>query len=270
MPLPWFEPAVIFLGVIGGTALILVLVYFLIKSGKCFCEVNKDGSPDPEYAEVATEDSGTEISDNTCPVNLKEATYVMSTGDLSDKKYISSEDEDNAPGVSQIGPMISSSDTKKQELMPPKQKGSRKKRRSRSMEDPAKGLGNLHITLQYSKKDLFLFAVIHKITDLLPGEVTGIDHVRISMVLLPAKKYRSKTKLVSTSDPEFGASFKFSNVSREDLFKSAMRFRLYGRHVRLGMHFGKEKLLGEVTIHLADVAQRERMSTIRPFKVIRK
>ena len=222
-----------------------------------------------EYAKVASEDSGTEISDYTTPANLKDAKYVMSTGDISNNKLMSSDDDELAPGVAQVGEVVSEpGDVKSENLMPPqrKSKSKRKQRRSQSMEDPKRGLGSLHMSLQYSRKDLFLFVVIHKITDLLPAEVNGIDQVRVSMVLLPAKRSRSKTKFVSTNEPEFGASFKFSNVSKADLFQSAMRFRLYGRHVRLGMHLGKEKLMGEVTVHLADVAQRERITTNRPFK----
>lgn len=270
-----FEPAAIFLGAIGGTAIILIILYFCIKSDKCFCQVSKgDDSDEPEdveYAKVASEDSGTEISDYTTPANLKDAKYVKSTGDISNMKLMSSDDDELAPGVAQVGEVVSEpgdDKTKTEHLMPPqrKSKSKKKQRRSQSMEDPKRGLGSLHMSLQYSKKDLFLFVVIHKLTDLHPAEVNGIDQVRVSMVLLPAKRSRSKTKFVSTNEPEFGASFKFSNVSKADLFQSAMRFRLYGRHVRLGIHLGKEKLMGEVTVHLADVAQRERITTSRPFK----
>ena len=272
-----FEPAAIFLGAIGGAAVLLIVIYLCIKSDKCFCNVQKDDgkeTPDPEYARVASEDSGSEIPDDaTTSGKLKGAKYVQSTGDLTEHPVLSSDDEVMAPGVAKIGEVVSDTESKisEQFSLPVKKSKKNKPTRSQSLESVKKGLGNLQLTLQYSKKDLFLFIVIHKINGFLPDEFPGVEHVRISMVLLPAKKYRSKTKFVSVGDePEFGASFKFSNVSRADLFRSAMRFRLYGRHVKLGMQMGKEKLLGEVTVHLADVAQRERTTTSRPFAIATK
>lgn len=205
--------------------------------------------------------------------SLSETGYIKSTGDLTDHQVLSSEEEDNAPGVAKIGDVASDTESRLsgQASLPVIKSKKSKSGRSQSMEILKKDLGNLQLTLQYSKKDLFLFVVIHKITDFVPSDFGGIEHIRISMVLLPAKKYRSKTKYIPVSDtPEFGASFKFSNVSRADLFRSAMRFRLYGRHSRLGVQMGKEKLLGEITVHLADVAQKERTTTSRPFSHVRK
>eukprot|EP00112_Aurelia_sp_Birch-Aquarium-sp1_P004450 Seg1506.2 transcript_id=Seg1506.2/GoldUCD/mRNA.D3Y31 product="hypothetical protein" protein_id=Seg1506.2/GoldUCD/D3Y31 len=126
--------------------------------------------------------------------------------------------------------------------------------------------GHLHITLQYSKKELLLFLVIHRIRELQPADFDSINQVRVSMVSLPSKRLRSKTKFVSITEIEFGATFKFLSVSKADLLQSSMRFRLYGRNVRLGMHFGKDKLMGEMNVNLADVAQRERITTSRPFR----
>ena len=229
-----------------------------------------DDTPDPEYSRVALEDSGTDISGDAeaASAKLSDKPFAKSTGDL-DKPMFSSDEEETAPGVAKIGEVVSDTGQGTPHLASKNLK--KKPKLSQSLESLEQHLGSLQLTLQYSKKDLFLFIVIHKIIGFLPSAFPGIDSIRISMVLLPTKKNRSRTKFVLvTEEPEFGASFKFSNVSRADLFRSAMRFRLYGRHVRLGVQLGKEKLLGEITIHLADVAQRERTTTSRPFVIVRK
>lgn len=271
--LPWFEPAAIFLGAIGGTAFLLVAIYFCIKSDKCFCNVNgsdsRDDTPDIDYVQVATEDSATEVSGHTSPAALapiKDAIYAVSTPNIASGHNFSSDDEANRPGVSDIGQPVD--DSASGIPKPPKAKKGASKKRSASMENITRvSNGNVHLSLHYSNKDLFLFVVIHNVTELNAEAHPGVDQVRISMVLLPAKKYRSKTKFMPIDQADYGASFKFSNVSREDLFQSALRLRLYGRHVKLGMHLGKEKLLGEVTVHLADVAQKVRITTSRPFRL---
>ena len=206
----------------------------------------------------------------TTPGSLSDAKYARSTGDLQKGPVLSSDEDELAPGVAEIGEVVS--DTPSRGLQVPGKRSPKKKSgRSQSLENLKKDLGSLQLTLQYSKKDLFLFIVINKISGFSPSEFPGIDHIRISMVLLPTKKNRCKTKFIPVSEePEFRASFKFSNVSRADLFRSAMRFRLYGRHVRLGVQLGTEKLLGEITVHLADVAQRERTTTTRPFASVNK
>lgn len=249
----------------------MVIIYLCIKSEKCFCTIqqeDRDETPDPEYANVPAGDSGTEMSDVAAMQgSLAGANFIQSTGDLSNNQILSSEEEDNLPGVARIGEVVSDAEgSVSARLALPREKPKKgKRKRSQSMDNLRKGLGNLQLTFQYSKKEI-LFVVIHKINGFLPNDFLGIENIRISMVLLPAKKHRGKTKYVPVSEePEFGASFRFPNVSRADLFRLAVRFRLYGRHVRLGMQVGKEKLMGEITVHLADVAQKERTTTSRPF-----
>ncbi len=260
------------MGVIGGTSFILIAIYFCIKSEKCFCDVKGDGrddTPDIEYAQVATDDSATEYSAGTSPMlSAKSKPHALSTPSIPSQKVVSSDDDDTQPGVSQIGEIVDDSQVGKLKKQESLKSDKDAKGRSKSLEAIRKRQvqGNLHLTIKYSKKDLFLFVVIHNITDLIPEELSGFDQVRISMVLLPNKKNRSKTKFAPVDNPEFSSSFKFSNVSRADLFQSAMRFRLYGRPVRLGMHLGGDRLLGELTVHLADAAQKEKVFTTRPFQ----
>ena len=258
---------------LGGTSIILIIIYLCIKWEKCFCNYQKDDH-DPEYSRVDVDESadGTEGSRSPAPSGmLSEKTYAMSTGDLK-REPMTSSDEDFAPGVAQIGEIVSDDGTLGSAKLPRKSlKKKQKQGLSQSMESVKKDLGHLQLTLQYSKKDLFLFIVIHKISRFCQEQFPGIGQIRISMVLLPTKKNRHKTKFVPVTDePEFGSSFRFSNVSRADLFRSALRFRLYGKHVRLGMQLGMEKLMGEVTVHLADVAQKEQTTTSRPFVIMNK
>ena len=259
---------------LGGTSIILIIVYLCIKWEKCFCNFHKDDS-DPEYSRVDVEESadGTEESRSPAPLGvLHEKPLARSTGDLKGERTTSSDEDNFAPGVAQIGEIVSDDGTLGSVKLP--RKSLKKKKHqglSQSLESVKKELGNLQLTLQYSKKDLFLFIVIHKISQFCQDHFPGIGQIRISMVLLPTKKNRHKTKFVPVTDePEFGSSFRFSNVSRADLFRSALRFRLYGKHVRLGMQLGMEKLMAEVTVHLADVAQKEQTTTSRPFVIVDK
>ncbi len=225
----------------------------------------RDDTPDIEYAKVATEDTATERSESTSPMMPMSKQHTLSTPNIASHRLMSSDEEEPPPGVSRIEGLEDQrvSELKRESLKMSARAG---KGRSKSLESLKHEIGKLHLTIQYSKKDLFLFVIIHNVIDLKPEEIPGVDQVRISMVLLPTKKHRSKTKFASVDNPVYGASSKFSNVSRMDLFQSAMRFRLYGRHVRLGMHFGKERLLGELTVHLADAAQKDKVITTRPFK----
>ena len=111
----------------------------------------------------------------------------------------------------------------------------------------------VHLSFLYSKADLFLMVTVNEVegvTDKLAG---GYDLVRVAITLFPKKKYRSKTKFIFVKDSKasFDEPFKFSNVTRESLFSSAFRIRLQGKQ-----KMGRECCLGEVMVHLADVAQR--------------
>jgi len=111
----------------------------------------------------------------------------------------------------------------------------------------------LKLALLYSKNDMFLMLTVNEISGMPNKTSGGYDYVRLSIALLPEKKYRSKTRLqyVSNELVTFGDTFKFSNVTRESLFTSAFRFRLYAKKNR-----AREICTGEMVVQLADVAQR--------------
>ena len=219
-----------------------------------------------EYAEVATEDSNTDFSGYTLPAKAvpRNLGPAISTPELysADEKKGASSDEDE---TSQPATVVSAyGDKLTVDASSPVTKRKAQRQKSKSLETILPG--KISLSLQYSKKDLFLLITIHKLEELPPKSQSGVDQVRTSIVLLPAKKYRSKTRYLPVEDANFDVSIKFANVSRNDLFSSALRVRVYGRSVKLGVQLGKEKCLGETTIHLADVAQKDRgLTTSRPL-----
>ena len=111
----------------------------------------------------------------------------------------------------------------------------------------------IRFSLLYSKTDFFLMLTINEVEGVPSKQQGGFDLIQVAITLLPAKKYRSKTKFVYQEESRAifnDEPFKFSNISREKLKESAFRIRVqakkYGRHVTLG----------EVVVHLMDVAQR--------------
>lgn len=88
----------------------------------------------------------------------------------------------------------------------------------------------------------------------------GAGHARFHVVLLPDKKQRFKTKTLKTPNPVFKETYIFDRLTREDLFRLAVRMRLYGISA-----VSKEKYIGEVRLQLADLAhaQNHRLETWR-------
>lgn len=77
----------------------------------------------------------------------------------------------------------------------------------------------------------------------------GGTYAKFHVTLLPNKKQRFKTKALKTPDPQYKETFVFDRLMREDLFKVAIRMRLYGQS-----GVSKEKFIGEVSLQLADLA----------------
>lgn len=111
----------------------------------------------------------------------------------------------------------------------------------------------IRFSLLYSKADFFLMLTINEVEGVPSKAQNGFDYIQVSITLLPAKKYRSKTKFVYQQESRAifnDEPFKFSNISREKLKESAFRIRVQGKK------FGRHVTLGEVVVHLMDVAQR--------------
>lgn len=110
--------------------------------------------------------------------------------------------------------------------------------------------GTVHLQLDYSPNVGRLTVTILDARDV-PGKSRGgSSHCRFHLLLLPSRKQRFKSKTRSTANPKFDEKFVFDRILQQDLFRMAIRIRLYG-HDKLG----KEKLIGEHLFQLADVAQ---------------
>lgn len=96
--------------------------------------------------------------------------------------------------------------------------------------------------------------------DIPPKSKGGASHAKFHVVLLPDKKQRFKTKTVKAPNPVFKETYVFDRLTREDLFRLAVRMRLYGQST-----VSKEKFIGEVSVQLADLAhaQNHRLETWR-------
>lgn len=110
--------------------------------------------------------------------------------------------------------------------------------------------GSVHLQVEYSANTGRLAISILNARDV-PGKSRGgSSHCRFHLLLLPSRKQRFKSKTRSTANPKFDERFVFDRILQQDLFRMAIRIRLYG-HDKLG----KEKLIGEHVLQLADVAQ---------------
>ena len=110
--------------------------------------------------------------------------------------------------------------------------------------------GSVHFQVEYSSNVGRLTVTIMEARELPTKSRGGSTHCRFHLILLPSRKQRFKTKSKSTRLPKFGEKFVFDRILQQDLFRMAIRIRLYG-HDRLG----KEKIIGEHILQLADVAQ---------------
>lgn len=111
----------------------------------------------------------------------------------------------------------------------------------------------IRFSLLYSKTDFFLMLTINEVEGVPPKSEGGFDFIQVAITLLPAKRYRSRTKMVYQEESRAvfnDEPFKFSNISREKLKESAFRIRVQAKK------FGRHVTLGEVVVHLMDVAQR--------------
>jgi len=249
----WFN-AIIFLGAVVVLLFVLLIVYLCIKKGLCCCQKEGKGKEQDNEALLDTfeeddlVDEYLPYSKVSEPVLTQPADFNYVITDQSD--FHTSDDDigaDLPPSHMSVRTYTESLDTDslldlKGELM------GRKMKRDEFI-DGCK----LKLSLLYSKTDLFLMLTINEISGLPNKASGGHDVVRVSITLLPEKKYRSRTKFQRVADETvvFNDSFKFSNVSRESLFSSAFRFRLYARK-----KLAKEVCIGEMVVQLADVAQR--------------
>lgn len=114
--------------------------------------------------------------------------------------------------------------------------------------------GSVHFQAEYSAKVGRVAVTILEARELPSKSRGGSSHCRFHLQLLPSRKQRFKSKSRPTSRPKFDEKFVFDRILQQDLFRMAIRIRLYG-HDKLG----KEKIIGEHILQLADVAQSREM-----------
>lgn len=110
--------------------------------------------------------------------------------------------------------------------------------------------GSVHFQAEYSAKVGRVAVSILEARELPSKSRGGSSHCRFHLLLLPSRKQRFKSKSRPTSRPKFDEKFVFERILQQDLFRMAIRIRLYG-HDKLG----KEKIIGEHILQLADLAQ---------------
>lgn len=128
-----------------------------------------------------------------------------------------------------------------------------------------RGLGRLRFDVHYTAAQSHLKIHIIEGDDLPSKEQGGALNFKIHLTLLPKKQQRFKSKTQSRYSPRFNETFEFKDVLKEDLFTTAVRFRLYGVA-------GTGKLVGETFFQLADIAKMENpviKGTWRAFRTIK-
>jgi len=234
-----YLPAAIFLGILLVVVVILLFIQYCLKNDMCCCQ--KKQRSEIEYDPIMDNDiyeddyqppdfdsfKPTKYIDTTDDEELTDATDFHYDGDreiLQDKKISSLKKSSSVSLLSLVSKELYLENTK------------------------------IKLSLLYSKPDLFLMATVNEVSGI-PTKIEkdGFEFIRVSIALLPHKKYRSKTRyeFVTENTTLFSDTFKFSNVARETLFSSAFRFRLYGKQ-----KLKRDVCLGETIVQLADVAQR--------------
>ena len=124
-----------------------------------------------------------------------------------------------------------------------------------------RGLGRLCFDATYASDESLL--KIHVIEgDGLPSkEQGGGNNFKIHLTLLPSKGQRFKSKIQSRYSPNFNETFEFKNIAKNDLFTTAVRFRL---------HSGSRKMVGETFFQLADIAKLDDPNIKSAWRAFRK
>lgn len=108
--------------------------------------------------------------------------------------------------------------------------------------------GQLHIKVEFTSQKSKLSVTVIEAKEIPSKDRGGAPQASVHVVLLPGKKHRYKTKAKPSADPVYNETTVFNKIKEEDMYKQALRFRIYG------IKGGKEKLVGETVLQLADVA----------------
>ena len=123
--------------------------------------------------------------------------------------------------------------------------------------------GQVHFRIEYKASVGRVSLTIVEAKEIPGRKRGGSPHCRIHVLLLPGRKQRFRTKAKATPNSKFNETFMFDRLILQDLYRSAIRMRLYGVE-----KLGKERLVGECLLQLADLAQSmgRKMDTWRDFR----
>lgn len=233
----WYVPAVIFLVCIVVILIGLLATYYCLNKELCPCSkmepVDHKGTGYEELGEEPPGETGTEEEEEDEVVSKQEEKDGAAHGEeelIQEKLPMFKTDDELQKSVSAYGDIQVDTGIKEVNRVPI--------------------FGTVHLQVEYTANVGRLAVTILDARDI-PGKSRGgSSQCRFHLLLLPSKKQRFKTKARSTVNPKFDEKFVFDRILQQDLFRMAIRIRLYG-HDKLG----KEKLIGENVFQLADVAQ---------------
>eukprot|EP00106_Octopus_bimaculoides_P023085 XP_014790527.1 PREDICTED: synaptotagmin-14-like [Octopus bimaculoides] len=108
--------------------------------------------------------------------------------------------------------------------------------------------GSLEVTFLYSPEENTMKITILQAQEIPSKDRGGANSAQVRILLLPTKKQRFKTKIKPGDNPEFGETFTFQKIQKEDLMNMGVRFRLYGCE-----RMRRERMLGEAVIGFASI-----------------
>ena len=117
------------------------------------------------------------------------------------------------------------------------------------------GTARLQVSIIYNRDKKYVAGKISQLDGIPTRDEKGPDQVKVHLVLLPTKKYVLKTRFYYVNVKcKFDEYFKLKFRSEPDLEVTSLRFRVYGRRIKLGIA-GREKCLGETKVRLIEVVQ---------------
>ncbi|XP_046726685.1 synaptotagmin-14 isoform X3 [Silurus meridionalis] len=129
-----------------------------------------------------------------------------------------------------------------------------------SPDSPFSPFGTLHVLFDYDLHQRCLSVTITAVTDLpSPRRSPGITW-QLHLVLLPAKKQRTKTAVVRGRS--LSETFRFSHVQSESIGNYGVRFRLYS----ISKIKKEKKMLGEKVFYLTKLNLQGKMAVPLPLE----
>ena len=112
----------------------------------------------------------------------------------------------------------------------------------------------VQLSLIFNEEKRYLAGKIIKIEGIPLPASNGPHQVKLHVVFLPSRKYIVKTRHynVTATATTVNKYFKLKFRELPDPEKSAVRYRLYGRRVKLGIS-GQDKCIGEVCVELPEI-----------------